>query len=180
MRSGAIRILPNVNQALRGQRVRVGCPHASSRWPGAGGCDAVDLVSTLASVPLLANLDHKTLERLAEHAKHRTYDAGEAIVMQDAPASALYIILSGHAVVERGHDDPTELVGELAPGDFFGELALIEEHPRTATVRAMEPTECVLFVAWEFTALLKEHPQLAVPIMYALIARIHRREHHLK
>jgi len=138
----------------------------------------VDLAATLAKVPLLAELDRKTIERLAREAKHRSYAAGEAIVTQDAPASALYIILSGHAVVERGQES-TELVGELGPGDFFGELALIEEHARTATVRATEPTECVLFVAWEFTALLKEHPQVAVPIMYALIARIHRRERHL-
>jgi CRP-like cAMP-binding protein len=139
----------------------------------------VDLVPTLASVPLLAGLDRKTLERLAEHAKRRTYAAGEAIVAQDAPASALYIILSGKVRVERGEQGSSESVGELAAGDFFGELALIEEHPRTATVRAIEPTECVLFIAWEFTALLKEHPQIAIPIMEALIARIHRREHHL-
>lgn len=138
----------------------------------------MDLTEMLAGVPLLAELDHKTLERLARDGKRRTYAAGEAIISEDAPAAALYIILSGHASVERTADD-AGLVGQLGPGDFFGELALIEEHPRTATVRATEPTECVLFVAWEFTALLKEHPQVAVPIMYALIARTHRREHHL-
>jgi len=139
----------------------------------------VDLAPTLASVPLLAGLDKKTLERLAEHAKRRSYAAGEAIVTEDAPASALYVIVRGHVAVERKHDGEAQVVGELAAGDFFGELALIEEHPRTATVRATEPTECVLFVAWEFTALLKEQPQIAVPIMEALIRRIHRQEHHL-
>jgi CRP-like cAMP-binding protein len=151
---------------------------ASGRWLASEDGDAVELEATLATVPLLAGLDKRTLERLAERAKHRTYEAGDAIVTQDAPASALYIILSGHAVVERAHDDPAVLLGELGPGDFFGELALIEEHARTATVRATGHTECVLFVAWEFTALLKEYPQIAIPIMYALIARIHRREHH--
>jgi len=133
---------------------------------------------SLASVPLLEGLDKRTLERVAQQGKRRTYQAGEAIISQDAPASALYIILRGHVVVERGEGDAPSLVGEMGPGDFFGELALIEEHPRSATVRAAEETECMLFVAWEFTALLKEHPQIAVPIMYALIARIHRREHH--
>ncbi len=140
----------------------------------------MDLVPTLASVPLLASLDRKTLERLAEHAKRRSYAAGEAIVTQDAPASALYVILSGRVTVERGEDGSAEQVGELGAGEFFGELALIEEHPRTATVRANEPTECILFVAWEFTALLKEQPKIAIPIMEALIARMHRREHHLR
>lgn len=133
----------------------------------------------LASVPLLAGLDRRTLQRLSESGKRRIYEPGQAIVTQDDPASALYVILRGHATVERGEHDPPSLVGELHAGDFFGELALIEEHPRTATVRATEETECILFVAWEFTALLKEHPQIAVPIMNALIARIHRREHHL-
>ncbi len=140
----------------------------------------MDLAPTLATVPLLATLDRKTLGRLAEHAKRRSYAAGEAIVTQDAPASALYIILSGRVAVERGSNASAEQVGEMGAGEFFGELALIEEHPRSATVRALEPTECVLFVAWEFTALLKENPQIAVPIMEALIARIHRREHHLQ
>ena len=101
-----------------------------------------------------------------------------SVISQDAPASALYIILRGHVVVERGEGDAQSPVGEMGPGDFFGELALIEEHARSATVRATEETECILFVAWEFTALLKEHPEVAVPIMKALIARIHRREHH--
>ena len=151
---------------------------ASGRWPAAED-EGVDLEATLAGVPLFAGLDKRTVEQVAKRGKRRTFAAGEAIIHQDAPASALYVILSGHATVEREHGDLAGMVGELGPGDFFGELALIEEHPRTATVRATEPTECVLFVAWEFTALLKEHPQLAVPIMNALISRIHQREHHL-
>jgi CRP-like cAMP-binding protein len=70
-------------------------------------------------------------------------------------------------------------VANLVPGDFFGELALIEEHPRSATVVADTDTDCILFVAWEFTALLKEYPEMAIPLMNALIARLHRREQHL-
>ena len=138
----------------------------------------MDLEASLAATPLLAGLDKRTMARLASTAKVRTYAPGEAIVHQQAPASALYVILRGHARVERGEHDPPTAVGELGAGDFFGELALIEEHARSATVRATEETECALFVAWEFTALLKEHPEIAVPIMNALIARIHRREHH--
>jgi CRP-like cAMP-binding protein len=140
----------------------------------------VDLEANLAKAPLLAGLDKRTLAQLAQRAKVRSYGPGEAIVHQDAPAAALYVILSGRADVELEHGDATGMVGRLGPGDFFGELALIEEHARTATVRATEPTECALFVAWEFTALLKEYPEVAVPIMYALIARIHRREHHTR
>ena len=136
----------------------------------------MELEQTLASVPLLASLDRKTVKRLAEQGKQRTYQPGEVIIREDAPASALYIITRGRVRVDRGaeHDQP---LSYLTPGDFFGELALIEDHPRSATVTAVDETDCVLFVAWEFTALLKEHPSIAVPIMYALIGRLHRHEH---
>ena len=129
---------------------------------------------TLASVPLFAGLDARALRRLTEQGKRRTYEAGDPIIRQDAPASALYVILSGKVRVHEGNDGPT--LTELHAGDFFGELALIEDRPRTASVSAVDETECILFVAWEFTALLKEHPEIAIPIMHALIARLHRRE----
>lgn len=138
----------------------------------------MDVESALAATPLLSSLDRKTIRRLAEQGKHRTYAAGETVVREGAPASALYVILSGKVHFEREGDKTP--VGYAGPGDFFGELALIEEHPRSATVVADEPTDCILFVAWEFTALLKEFPEMAIPLMNALIARIHRREHHLR
>lgn len=137
----------------------------------------MDVESALASTKLLSSLDRKTIKRLADQGKHRSYAAGETIIREGAPASALYIILSGKVRFEVAEGGPAP-VATAGPGDFFGELALIEEHPRSATVIADEPTECILFVAWEFTALLKEFPEMAVPLMNALIARLHRREHH--
>jgi CRP-like cAMP-binding protein len=134
----------------------------------------VDLDQQLASVPLLAGLEDKVRRRLAEIGKRRTYQADEVIVKEGTTGTALYIVLSGRARVERGGT----AIAQLGSGDFFGELALIEEHPRTATVVASEETDCLLFPAWEFTALLEEHPEVAVPIMRELIYRTHRREHH--
>jgi CRP-like cAMP-binding protein len=139
----------------------------------------MDLEQALAATPLFAGLDHKIITRLAKQGARRVYEPGAWIVRQDDPAAALYVILRGQAqAVKDGEADraPTDLYA----GDFFGELALIEEHRRTASVRAIEETECILFVAWEFTALLKDHPQMAVPIMNALIKRLHRREHQKK
>lgn len=135
----------------------------------------MELEQQLASVPLLAGLNSRVRRRLAETGKRRTYDAGDDIVRQGSTGTALYIVLSGEARVERDG----ERLGSVKAGDFFGELALIEEHPRSATVVADSDTECLLFPAWEFTALLEEHPEIAVPIMRALIQRLHRREHHL-
>jgi CRP/FNR family transcriptional regulator len=134
----------------------------------------VALEQQLASVPLLAGLDARIRRRLAETGKRRTYAEGEEIVREGSTGTALYIVLNGTARVVRGG----EAIGEVRAGDFFGELALIEEHPRSASVVAATETECLLFPAWEFTALLEEHPEIAVPIMRALIGRLHRREHH--
>jgi CRP-like cAMP-binding protein len=134
----------------------------------------VELEQQLASVPLLAGIEDRVRRRLAEIGKRRTYAADETIVREGSTGTALYIVLKGRARVER----EGETIGQLSTGDFFGELALIEEHPRSATIVATEETDCLLFPAWEFTALLEEHPEIAVPIMRALIARLHRREHH--
>jgi CRP/FNR family transcriptional regulator, cyclic AMP receptor protein len=136
----------------------------------------VELEQQLASVPLLAGLEPKVRRRLAEVGKRRTYPPGEAIVREGTTGTALYIILSGTARVEKGDG---ERLAELSAGDFFGELALIEEHPRTASVIAESETDCLLFPSWEFMALLDEHPEVAIPIMRALIGRLHRREHHV-
>ena len=134
----------------------------------------MELEKQLASVPLLAGLETRVRRRLAEIGKRRTYAADETFVKEGSTGTALYIVLSGKARVERGGQP----IGEIGASDFFGELALIEEHPRTATVVASEETDCLLFPAWEFTALLEEHPEIALPIMRKLITRLHRSEHH--
>ncbi len=134
----------------------------------------MDLEQLLASVPLTAGLEGRVRRRLAGIGRVRSYPSETTIVEEGATGTALYIVVSGRARIVRGG----ETIGEVVRGDFFGELALIEEHPRSATVIADEDTECLLFPAWEFTALLAEHPELAVPIMRALIARLHKREQH--
>ena len=134
----------------------------------------MELEQQLASVPLLAGLEARVRRRLAAIGTQRRYAAGETIVGEGSTGTALYVVLRGAVRVERGG----ERIGELGAGDFFGELALLEKHPRSASVISQEETECLLFPAWEFTALLEEHPEIAVPIMRALIARLHRREHH--
>jgi CRP/FNR family cyclic AMP-dependent transcriptional regulator len=138
---------------------------------------AMDLETLLGSVSLFGSLDRRALSGLAQQASRRVYGPGETIVREGETGTALYVIVRGRARVERGTGPATAAISELGPGEFFGELALIEDHPRSATVVALEETECLLFVVWEFRALLKEHPQMALPIMNALIARLHRAEH---
>jgi CRP/FNR family transcriptional regulator len=128
-----------------------------------------------AQIPILAVLRPKDRERILKFAKHRTYAAGDTVVREGDPALNLFLVAEGHARVEREGVGP---VGRLQPGDFFGELGLIEQHGRTATVIAEDELTCYLLPAWEFRSLLKEHPEMAVPMLHAVIARLHGREHH--
>lgn len=128
-----------------------------------------------ASIPLLSVLTPKDRAQVLRSAMERSFGPGATVVREGDPALHLYLVASGHARVERsGKGD----VGRLSPGDFFGELGLIEEHGRTATVVAEDELTCILLPAWEFRALLREHPAMAVPMVEALIARLHRTEHH--
>ena len=134
----------------------------------------MELHQQLASVPLTAGLPDRVRRRLAEIGKRRRYAAGDPIVQEGESGIAFYIVLRGSARVEqRG-----QAIGRVEAGEFFGELALIEDEPRTASVIAEEDTETLGFTRWEFTALLDEHPQIAVPMMNTLIKRLHRRERH--
>jgi CRP-like cAMP-binding protein len=127
------------------------------------------------NIPLLAGLKPRDREAVLRSAREQRYAPGEVVVAEGDPATRLYVVVSGSARVERAD---VGQVGRLQPGDFFGELALIEEHGRTASVVAETELTCLLIPAWEFKALLEEHPQMALPMMKAMIARLHRREHH--
>ncbi len=133
--------------------------------------DSVDA----AAIPLFAVLGPRDRERVLKFAKRRTYQPGDVVVHEGDQSLNLYVVASGHARVERADRG---VVGHIKVGDFFGELGLIEDHERTATVIAEDELTCVLLPAWEFRSLLKEHPVMAVPMLHALIARIHGVEHH--
>jgi voltage-gated potassium channel len=128
-----------------------------------------------AAIPLLAVLDRRAVEQVLRTAREQRYAPGDVVVGEGDPATRLYLIVDGTASVEQSTQGR---VGKLGPGEFFGELALIEEHGRTATVRAESDLTCLVIPAWEFKASLEEHPQMAIPMLHTIIARLHRREQH--
>ena len=130
-----------------------------------------------ASIPLLAVLKPRDRQRVLRNAREQTYAPGDVVVAEGDPATRLYLIASGTARVEVAG---VGTVGRLHAGDFFGELALIEEHGRTASVVADTELTCLLVSAWEFRASLEEHPEMAIPMLKAIIARLHAREHQPK
>jgi CRP-like cAMP-binding protein len=139
----------------------------------------MDNQDTLARVPLLAKLNDKARRRVSELATQRVFGSGDYIIRQGESATALYILLRGRVQVERGRDGTVEVLRELGPYAFFGEVALLEDSERTASVKALEETECLLLPFWQFNVLVDEYPQVADVVLRAVIHRLHQNEHHV-
>lgn len=132
-------------------------------------------IGFLAKIPLFKDLKRRQLELLARLVGEKTYQVGEAIVKQGQGGIGLFIIESGKADVLRKAVDGTEtLVNTLGPGDFFGELALLDEGQRTASVVAVEPTKCIAMARWDFMPLLKDDAEMAIVILQEVVKRFRR------
>ena len=128
---------------------------------------------TLATAPLFSELSRRDLKRLASASITRGYRKGEAIVKEGENAVAFYIIKSGRVEVVKGLGSKKENpLATLGPGDFFGEMALLDSYPRSASVRAQEDTECLILTRWDFLAELRTNPYIAVQMLPVLSRRL--------
>jgi nucleotide-binding universal stress UspA family protein len=136
---------------------------------------AVRVSALLAQTPLFAALNQEDREHLGETARIHTYQRGEFIVHEGDTATGCYIIASGQVEVLRGeHSAQPTVLTRLGAGDFFGEMAVIDDHPRSASVRALEATECVAIGRAEFLDTLQRRPQIAVQMLPVLVRRLRR------
>jgi len=126
----------------------------------------------LATVPLFKSLKRNQLETLAKQASVQTFETDQEIVTQGKPGVGLFILMSGEAQVVHMQPDGTQtVVNLLGPTDFFGELALLTEGPRTASVVATAPTQCVVLTHWSFFAVLRNDADMAIAILEELAWR---------
>lgn len=126
----------------------------------------------LAQVPLLARLNARQRARLARLATTRSYPEGAVIVRQGDTSMALYVVLSGHVRIDHESDTGSVQVDEAQRGGFFGEMGLIGDQPRAASVSAVEPTECALLAKWDFQTELRNDPEIAIALLPVLSSRI--------
>ncbi|MBN1934830.1 MAG: cyclic nucleotide-binding domain-containing protein [Anaerolineae bacterium] len=132
-------------------------------------------IEFLAKIPLFGDLKRRQLDLLARLVGEKTYQPGEAIVRQGQGGVGLFIIEAGKADVLRQTVDGTEtVVNTLGPGDFFGELALLDDGQRTASVVAVEPTTCMSMTRWDFMPLLKDDADMAILILQEIVQRFRR------
>jgi CRP/FNR family transcriptional regulator, cyclic AMP receptor protein len=126
----------------------------------------------LARVSLLSRLSDRQRGRLASRVTTRAYPAGATIVKQGDTSVSFYVLLSGRARIEHEAAGSTIVVEELGPGGAFGEMGLIDDLPRAATVIAEEPTVCALLARWDFQNELRDDPDIALALLPVLNQRI--------
>jgi len=122
----------------------------------------------LASVPLFAGSSKRQLRGILDWTKEYRYEPGATIVREGAKGDELYLLLEGKAAVSRSGKTLTRLTA----GDFFGEMAVIDGRPRTATVVADGPVDCLVLKQKDFKALLEGDPLLAWNLLGSLAARL--------
>jgi CRP/FNR family cyclic AMP-dependent transcriptional regulator len=137
--------------------------------------DVKSTVEFLNRVPLFHGLKKRQLERLAQRFVTRSYAAGEAIVTQGKGGEGVFIIEAGAAEVVRERSDGEKIVvNQFGPTDFFGELALLDDGLRTASVIATEETRCLALTRWDFSGVLRDDVDMAVTILEELAKRFRR------
>jgi CRP/FNR family cyclic AMP-dependent transcriptional regulator len=129
---------------------------------------ATDPVDALRRVPLLAGLGDRERERLAKELHERTFRAGSTIVSEGATGAGFFVIADGNASVSVGDQERAR----LGPGDYFGEMALIDDAPRSATITADTDVRAFGMTPWEFKPFVLSHPEVAWSMLRSLSSRV--------
>lgn len=122
----------------------------------------------IRDVPLFEHCSKRDLQRIAAIAVERSIDAGETLIAEGEPGDAFFAVVEGEIDVRR----KGRRVGRLGRGSFVGEIALLSNQPRTATVVAATPLRVVVIGGREFVALLDERPELWLKVARTLADRV--------
>jgi CRP/FNR family transcriptional regulator, cyclic AMP receptor protein len=135
---------------------------------------------TLARVDLFAGLDKKDLQVLTNACQERTYKAGSTLIKQGDTGVGLYVIISGTVrITQANNPDKAEVdLGTAGPGSVLGEMALLDDLPRSATITAVTDVAALLLPVWEFRTTLRNHPDIALRLLSVLSHRLRKAESH--
>jgi CRP-like cAMP-binding protein len=125
-------------------------------------------LENLRRIPLFADLHDHTLERIGELSTEFESPAGWVLIEVGQPGSGMFVLEEGTVQVET----PDGRSWEYGPGEFFGELALLTDHPRSARIRAKTPVRCLAISRSDFSKLLEEEPEIAVAILPKIAERV--------
>jgi len=122
----------------------------------------------LRKVGLFAEMTERSLTAIAAKTVDIDFDAGQYIVRQGQVGTGFYLITGGRAKVVRGG----QVLNRLGPGDFFGELSVLDQLPRMAHVITEEPTSCLALASWDFSKLLEENPKITISLLREVARRL--------
>jgi len=118
----------------------------------------------LKRVPIFSDLDDKELGRIASSMKQRTFQAGDKVTTEGQGGVGFFVIEDGEAIVTVGGDERRR----LGPGDYFGEVALLNQSVRTATITAETELRCYGLTSWEFRPLVETHGSIAWKLLQVM------------
>jgi CRP/FNR family transcriptional regulator/CRP/FNR family cyclic AMP-dependent transcriptional regulator len=140
--------------------------------------EQIDKAALLRSAELFAELPEEDVQALAKLARVAVYPEGDEIIEEgaefDEEMDGMAIIVAGSVEVRTGATDGSEgkLLMRLEAGDFFGEMALLDGKPRSASVIAVEETQCLVLHRWDFLRELRKSPEIALKMLAVLSGRI--------
>ncbi|UCD23024.1 MAG: Crp/Fnr family transcriptional regulator [Gemmatimonadota bacterium] len=131
------------------------------------------LDETLLNVPLFAELSEEQIQRITVITRKKKYPKNSVIVFENDPGDSLYVVDSGQVkVVLTGEDGREVILSVLSEGDFFGEMALIDDMPRSANVIAMEESRLIVIYRDDFHRVLEDQPRIALGLLRAMSRRL--------
>ena len=125
-------------------------------------------IDMLKKVPLFAGLDDKELQEIASSMRERRFKAGDTVTQEGAGGVGFFVVEEGEADVSVGG----EAKGSVGPGDYFGEIALINESPRTATLTARTDMLCYGMTPWDFRPLVETNSTIAWKLLTAMAEKM--------
>jgi CRP/FNR family cyclic AMP-dependent transcriptional regulator len=129
-------------------------------------------LEAMRRVPLFAELSDGELEQVARLFKQRTFPAGETVAKEGSGGAAFYLIESGTAAVSVAGQERNG----LGPGDYFGEIALIDEGARSATITASDELVCYGLTYWDFRPLVQENAAICWKLLQFMVGRLRAAE----
>ena len=126
------------------------------------------LAKLIGKVSLFSELSSKQLRALANSGKERKFESGDTIVKEGDTGVGFYLLLDGKVEVRRKN----KVLTSFSSGDFFGEMGLIDDQPRSADVVAVAPTTTFCLSPWTFTGAVKGNPEIAMGMMKVIVGRL--------
>jgi CRP/FNR family transcriptional regulator, cyclic AMP receptor protein len=123
---------------------------------------------TLKNVPLFSGLDDHELDQIAKSMRERRYKAGESLTQEGTGGAGFFVVEEGQADVTVGG----EAKGSIGPGDYFGEIALLNDSLRTATITARTDMVCYGMTPWDFKPLVESNSAIAWKLLTAMSQKL--------